>query len=154
MPDTIPNLWSPDIAQNVLPPLAILRTQAGFLGQMTKGLLRAEITSMKTEKWIQYQFDLHAPALGGYRHRLFAVGHEPDTFYPVTVEAECFAGPTTLNEPDFPTAATQDEFLKLIGQVLQSREVRSIIQTLIARSNEFLGGAAGAARTEGGESTP
>ena len=80
------------------------------------------------------------------------VTHKHDLVYPVVVEAECFIPDFTMTMPIAadvfkPTrinklpenqrrAATDEEFIKLVGEVLRSPQVRSLIQSLIARSND------------------
>jgi hypothetical protein len=141
MATTIPNLWSDDISVDVLSPLAILRAQAAQLGRMTKGLLKAEVaTTTGTNKWVQHQLDLMAPVLDYYRHRVLTARHHMDMVYPVTVDAECFNDPT--GSPELGSsreAPTEEEFIQLVRQALQSNEVKLVIQSLIARSNEFRG---------------
>jgi hypothetical protein len=161
MPDTIPNLWPTDIVLNVVSPLAILRTQAGLLAEMTKGLLIAQVSTIKTEHGlVRHLLDLIAPALNGYRHRLLTATHHRDMIYPVTVTAECFPPKNTsasvpggfaefaetlasvqeklasVTGIEKHQAATQQEFIEMVGQILHSAEVRSLIQSLIARTNE------------------
>jgi hypothetical protein len=146
----IPDLWSDDIKVDVVTPLAILRAQTGPISRKTKGILEAEVTTISSEAGrVRHQLDLIASVLDGYRHRLLAATHERDLVYPVTVEAECFKpAPTsgdigealesvTVPEPDWrPRAYTEQEFIDLVSKALRSGEVRSIIQSLIARSNE------------------
>jgi len=146
---TIPDLWSDDIKVDVVTPLAILRAQVGSIQRKTKGLLQAEVTTTTSDAgWVRHQLDLIAPVLDGYRHRLFAATHEKDLVYPVKIEAECFrpespedfaqlfSAVTKFQKDERPTAQTEQEFIELLSQVLHSGEVRSIIQSLIARSNE------------------
>jgi hypothetical protein len=146
----IPDLWSDDIKVDVVTPLAILRAQTGPIRRKTKGILEAEVSTITSEAGrVRHQLDLIAPVLDGYRHRLLAATHEKDLVYPVTVEAECFKpAPTfggsgevlssiTLPKPDWrPRAYTEQEFIDLVSKVLHSGEVRSLLQSLIARSNE------------------
>ncbi len=156
MAGTIPVLWSDDISVDVLSPVAILRAQARPLAEKTKGLLRADIESITSDTGrVKHQFDLIAPALGNFRRRVLTATHQKDLVYPVIVEAECFLpeynspisrvaarmqsassiGPNTL--PDGQRlAATDQEFIKLVGEVFRSSQVRSLIQSLIARSND------------------
>ena len=121
---------------------------------MTKGLLDAEVSTVTSDTGaVQHQLDLIAPALR-YRHRVLTVKHNRDLVYPVTVEAECFQPKPkvqtigemlAISDPfsrpakpeDWrPQANTEQEFIDLVSKVLRSGEVRSIIQSLIARSNE------------------
>jgi hypothetical protein len=141
MAATIPNLWPDDISIDVLPPLALLRTQASLLNKITKGILEAEVTTATNHESeaVQHQLDLIAPALDGYRYRLLTAKHQKDLLYPVTVEAACFppVEDEYIGEDSYSRQAdTQQEFMKLVGQVLRSGEVRSVIQSLIARTNE------------------
>lgn len=139
MTQRIPNLWSEkDVKVEVLSPLAILQTQAANLETMTKGLIEAEITTLTNERGeTLYNLDLVAPALGGYRHRLFGISHKQDMVYPVK-----FILPSSQNFGSmFPfasqlSAETEAEFLEKLGEVLQSNSVNAVIQSLIARSNE------------------
>jgi hypothetical protein len=148
MADSIPNLWSDDISTDVLSPIAVLRSQAGLLGRMTKGLLEAEVTTQsisnissgendKTEILL-HNFDLIAPALNRSRYRIMAVRHDAEMVYPATVEAEIFE-PGEYDEPgtwSWPNAYSESEFIQMVGQVLKSAKVKSTLQSLIARSNE------------------
>ena len=76
---------------------------------------------------------LNCAALGNYRHRLLTAIHKANWVYPVTVEAECFE--TESGNP-LRGAKSQEAFLTLVKQVLTSDDVRSVIESLIARSNE------------------
>jgi hypothetical protein len=155
MSATIPVLWSDDISVDVLSPLAILRAQIGPLSQKTKGILEAEIDTISSESGkVQHQFDLVAPILNNFRRRILIATHQKDLVYPVVVEAECFvpsdnsifkafarSQPPILQNPNQllegqRRAATDEEFIKLVGEVLHSSQVRSLIQSLIARSND------------------
>lgn len=87
-----------------------------------------------------------------------ALGHaQPGKVYPVTVTAECFA-PKSANPMEAlnlgmlrmtdPTviqrkAATDEEFINLVRQVLRSEEVRALIHSLIARINQEAGASQG-----------
>ncbi|CAN5700587.1 hypothetical protein BH23PLA1_BH23PLA1_05790 [soil metagenome] len=163
MAEGIPVLWSDDIKLDTLPPLAILRAQANALRQMTRGLLEAEVTTSKREKGrVEHRFDLIAPGLDGYRHRLFIVSHRAEMVYPVKVETTLHERTAVRRTPRehtiheklaekrptkrlpgaeetdlwTPNAATEQEFVEVVRQILQSNEVRSLIQSLVARSNE------------------
>jgi hypothetical protein len=124
MSQTIPNLWSEkDIKVEVLSPLAILHTQATNLEQMTKGLIETEITVVTSDKGeTVYQLDLIAPALGGYRHRLFAISHHKDMVYPVKfVLPEGQAMPLYARLDGVgEIAETEAAFLEKLGEVLKS----------------------------------
>lgn len=167
MAATIPSLW-PDINVDLVPPVTILRAQATRLGQLTKGILEAEVTTVTGDKdFTMHRLDLIAPALDGRRVRVLTATHRED-YYPLVLEAACFR-PTTANMLEVrkqamemlgsslsgidlrtqapmrewpppndwrPVAANQDDFLRLVGEVLKSMEVRSAIDSLIALSNQ------------------
>ena len=135
---TIPDLWSDDIKVDVVTPLAILLAQVGPMQRKTKGLLQAEVTTTTSNGgWVKHQLDLIAPVLDGYRHRLLAATHERDLVYPVQVDAECFEVSSAEAR-----AHTEEEFIGIVSIALHSHQVRSIIQSLIARSNERRGNTA------------
>lgn len=146
----IPDLWSDDIKVSVLPPIAVLKAQEGLLASKTEGMLRAELTTTQTDNLVQHQLDLIAPSLD-YRERLLSAKHDRDRVYPVLVTAAAFA-PRPLAHLEIPQgapdreklparttqreAATAEDFIGLVKEVLHSVEVRSLIQSLIARINE------------------
>jgi hypothetical protein len=150
MATTIPDLWPDDIKVEVLPPLAILKAQEGLLARKTQGKLQAKLTRTESERLVQYQLDLIAPSLNFYRELLLSARHKRGRYYPVDVTAECLTpkslGPTRArgggmqDDIDSPAvqqrATTDEEFIRLVREVLQSGEVRSLIHSLIARINE------------------
>lgn len=156
MQTTIPDLWSDDIRVDVLRPLVILRSQESLLARKTQGILEAKVSTVTNDVWELHQLDLIAPALNHYRTTLLTAKHARDMVYPVTVRANCFLPKTKSaaealvpglgetvrvlrGEPpgDQREAATQEEFIDLVRQVLRSGEVRALIQSLVARSNEI-----------------
>jgi len=164
MATAIPDLWADDIKVNVATPLMILRTQEGLLAQKTKGILRGQVATTTTDKWIQHQLDLIAPALQNYRITLLRASHHKDAVYPVYVETfrvsperdiagpvAAFAGTasaiqTAMNMklPEGEPAHSEDEFIQLVRKALQSGDARAVIESLIARSNEIHSGEASA----------
>jgi hypothetical protein len=147
MSTTIPDLWSDDIRVDILTPLAILRAQEDLIGQKTQGILEGEVRTTSNDTWMLHQLGLIAPALNHYRVTLLTAKHRQDMVYPVSVTAPCFAPkPRSLlaigairlpgQSPDQRDAATQEEFIELVRQVLHSDDVRASIQSLIALSND------------------
>jgi hypothetical protein len=146
MTDSIPDLWSDDIQVKVLTPVAILRAQASSLRRKTQGLVVAELDTRTSAEYVRHHFDLIAPAANGYRERILTAAHSSKKVYPVTVTAECFAARFNHLSPSLRvlggpprnerTAATQEAFIGLVKEVLQSPEVRGTIESLIAQSNE------------------
>lgn len=143
MSDVVTSYWPDDIAAKVLSPLAVLKIQAGTLSGKTHGILDAEVVSAVSPARTSHELQLVAPALGGERRTILTAGHATKEPYPVTVEADVFKPtPDPDSEPDpyerdwRPVASTVQEFADLVKKVLQSNQVRSAIQSLIARSNE------------------
>jgi len=128
----IPDLWPAELSERVLTPAAILKAQATILGERTKGVLEAEVSSRPEQTKegqlvTVYDFDVIAPALNGYRKTILRVEHGKDIIYPVYIKSL---------GPGIPQAANDQKFLEVLGSHLQSQPVMSLIQTLIARSNE------------------
>jgi hypothetical protein len=111
-------------------------------------MLQAKLTTTETDKLVQHQLDLIAPGLNFYRERLLSATHGREMLYPVTVNAEAFASKpahpmSTLElarlrlDPSltYRKAATDEEFVRLVREVLQSADVRGLIYSLIARIN-------------------
>lgn len=159
MNTAIPDLWADDIKVDVLPPLAILKAQEGLLARKTQGMLEAKLTTTESANLVQHQLDLIAPSLNFYRERLLTATHDRLKLYPVTVASECFApkleisqGPlapiqaavkglsefhrAVVPEAIHRKAATGEEFIQLIREVLRSADVRGLISSLIARINQ------------------
>jgi uncharacterized protein with von Willebrand factor type A (vWA) domain len=155
MAATIPDCWSEDIKVDVLPPVAVLKAQEGLLAQKAQGMLQAKVTATETEKLVQHGLDLIAPALNFYRERLLSATHDRDMPYPVTATAEAFAQkPPDLSPFVTPLsqslaelqqlanpsriqrrAATDEDFVRLVQEVLRSDRVRALIHSLIACIN-------------------
>lgn len=152
MPSAIPDLWPDEVAvTDVLTPSAIMRYQAGQLREKTKSLLEGEVQTAENEGWKLHSFDLLAPALNRYRYRLFSARHRKEMVYPVIVESPCLESKATRNAlldalggAAIPLgqseAATQQEFIDLIGKVLRSDHAKSVIQSLIAQSQDARSG--------------
>lgn len=164
MTTDIPDLWSDDIKVNVLSPIAVLKAQEGLLGRKTHGMLQAKLTTTETATLVQHQLDLIAPSLNFYRERLLSATHDREMLYPVTVTSETFAPrpqnsiqafSATIARATNPSmfqreAATDEEFIRLVREVLQSPEVRSLTHSLIARINQL----SEAGSVESAENTP
>ena len=141
MTTAIPDLWSDDIHVDVLPPIAVLRAQEGLLAKKTQGILQAKLLTSENETRVQHSLFLIAPVLNFYRVEILSAKHDREMIYPVTVTAQCWFSeflPDGDEEIDKRrVAATAEEFINLVRQALRSPEVRGLIESLIARSNEI-----------------
>lgn len=140
MSTAIPDLWPDDIRADVRPPVVVLRAQESLLAKKTQGILQAKLLTSESEKLVNHSLTLIAPALNFYRVNLLSATHDQEMVYPVTVTARCWFSdflPDGGEEIEKRrVAATEEEFIDLVRQALQSAEVRGLIQSLIARSNE------------------
>lgn len=160
LPATVPDLW-PALNYEILAPKTILDRQAEFLRMRGKGMLEAEVSTVTgTKDFVIHRLDLIAVQLGEMRTRVLTATHQAE-YYPVQIEAACFKpkqrtlpiGATGLMEKlqalpqpeerawppegDWrPVAWDQVEFIAKVGEVLKSAEVRSLLESIIARSNE------------------
>lgn len=158
----IPDLW-PSVKFDTLAPATILRRQVEFLQGKGQGVLDAELTTITGQDDFEiHRLDLIAPLIQGQRYRVLVATHRSE-YYPLQVEADCFrpksrtvttpgiAGVSSILGPQsrvedltWPPvsdwrviARSQLEFLQTLGQVLGSDEVRSVIESFVARSNEL-----------------
>jgi hypothetical protein len=146
MPEVAYSLWPPDIKPTTQSPFAILDLQARALTQQTEGVLAGDLRVAKDDQGrTTLYLDMVVPALGGYRQEVLTATHKTEQVYPVRVDAACFrwiavlatvpglSGKKPENE-----AASDEEFRRVVEKVLHSDEVKSVAQSLIARSNETL----------------
>jgi hypothetical protein len=139
MPDEVTSYWPDDFDVKVLSPLAILRIQASALSAKTGGLLDAEVVTATSAKTASHELQLIAPALGGERRTVLTVTHAVNEPYPARLAAAVFEPDVDSydpNEDPRPEASTVQEFKDLVKQVLQSKQVRATMQSLLARSQE------------------
>jgi len=149
MPD---NFWPEDItASTVRPPVAILKEQASLLGKKTNNVVEglvSELATLDEQDRIEHVFSLVAPALGGYRYRLFTMGHDI-RMYPLTIRVDSenynLVNPKT---PDKETVAdrlrrqrnefkvdNEPELKDLLKKIFATRKTRQIIGAMLAQSS-------------------
>jgi hypothetical protein len=138
MSDSIPVLWPRDISVSVRSPLAILRAQADPLEKATKGYLRIDIftSGVGGSDEVVHMMDLVAVPLNSYRYTLLGVTHKKERVYPATIEATCFAADGYSTAADSYHAFGEDDFIAILGRILNSQTVRSVIDALLAKINE------------------
>lgn len=96
MSATIPSLWPDDIRVDILPPLVLLKVQAAKIGELTRGVLDAEVTTVTGQSdFVVHRLDLIAPELDDSRYRILSATHRSE-FYPVVIEAEVFKPKPTV----------------------------------------------------------
>ena len=143
MTDVAQDVWPNDIAVDVVPPAALLRIHAQRLGPLTQGILRSEVRTVNGPgKEYAHQLDVIAPALDNYRRTVLVLRHDSE-YYPVRVVSDGFMrvdrpSPLPTSEDTERIAGSQRELISYLREALRSTRMKSVIQTLIARSNERL----------------
>ncbi len=139
MAEMIRNLWPDDVIKaEVLTPLTIMKHQAGLLREKTNGLLCAEVRTENESGEVKHTFEIIVAALDNYRYQLFQISHASDLVYPATVIADSLLDP--FANVEYPQAASQDELFDLISVVLNAKDAKSVLHSLIARANEITKG--------------
>lgn len=143
MENRIRNLWPEDISVDVLSPVAALRSQAGLLREKTKGLVDAEVVDetikVNQSEQVQLRLNLIAPMLKNARFGILTATHDSEQVYPVEVQADIFR-PTDESDVGYwspPLAVDESEFFQLLRKVLNSPHTKSLINSIIARSNDL-----------------
>lgn len=103
-------------------------------------MTRAETVEGKPPQLV-HQFFVIAPQLANYRRGLFSVEHESPGAYPASV-ISWYLLPKGRDPEDYEfepprmVCDTQEEFLNAVRKILQSREVASLLESLIAQIND------------------
>ena len=130
MADTTIDLWPSDFGSPEIEyPDVILKQQAALLGDKTQHLVEAEVHSpdngLLLRDKILKTFYLVAPALAGYRYRLFTIQYDVNP-YPVIITGYSDAGGRICQ--------TKTEFLTALKDLFASDETRRVIASLLAQS--------------------
>jgi hypothetical protein len=137
------NLWPDELDKiEIKAPVAILREQAALLGQKTKNLVKAAVERLDANafwpgpsKPFNYRFVIVAPALGGYRFRLFDISHD-EALYPVFISldedlaSEVF-DPSPVQKDD------EGEFMAFLAEIFRSGKARQVIGAILAQSSDM-----------------
>jgi hypothetical protein len=150
MATDIPDLWGPEIKLDVLTPTMILNAQAEKLKEKTKGVILADFFARMRGNIKTLVFDIRAPAVANFRVRIMTVRHHSDRIYPAVVTSRSLHRgdrsipdeiliqiPENESYNSFP-CFTSNEFVNVVAQVLRSVDVQSVIESLIAKSNEAM----------------
>jgi hypothetical protein len=129
------DLWSPEIRVDVLSPYTILQMQAGFLKKRTGGIIDAIVDKTENAESAEVTLDVVATALNHRERVLTAIYTAPNKPYPVKVEAIGIRD-KRANLIPYRWASTEEGFMNLLRESLQSEEMNTLIQSLIARTNE------------------
>lgn len=130
------NLW-PKIDKGYnSPPIDILEKQGGYLEAESDKVLTYDIDTgifedakwSKSGKALKSSFYIHAPHLNDYKYLLLYIIHDFLDIYPIHVGFFQNEGGV------LPTANNEQEFEKMIEEILGSDKTKHIINTLYSRS--------------------
>jgi hypothetical protein len=117
------DLWPPEIDTGFdASPLSVLRDQARRLGSRTNYKLLAELRTFPVGQNLRHNFEIVAPALGGYRYLLFSVTHPPELF-PMTVDID----------GEQSSILHDDGFTQWLRQALSSERTKKILASLFSQ---------------------
>jgi hypothetical protein len=146
MPIEIPDLWGDDFQVEVLSPILILRMQAEAIQKKTRGILLGEVSTRiaePDETQLGYAIDIHnldliAPAIN-YRESILEVWHKVDRYYPIFIKLpeEIEWEKPSIKSSSSKRASSEEEYIHYLGVALQSSPSRSVISTLLAKSNDL-----------------
>ncbi|MDQ6787846.1 MAG: hypothetical protein M3033_13650 [Acidobacteriota bacterium] len=126
------DLWGELEVAPIKTPVSILREQGSLLEQKTKGVLTVSIPSSQqasgNEARFVHSFSIRVPSLN-YTYLLFSITHKI-TLYPVTF----IGAPEILEGKSSKIAKDEQEFLKILGQILKSQKTQSILNALLSQS--------------------
>jgi hypothetical protein len=129
------NLWGelPSVDE-VRTPNMILSEQAAKLGELTRNILRGEVSQVSdvAPGFFAYALDIVAPVLDDFRVTVLRVSHAL-ALYPVAVE-DPFDDSPGWDEIPTPECQSQEEFVGLVRRILGSRAVHGVIANLLAQS--------------------
>jgi hypothetical protein len=151
--ERIPDLWPESLRVDVLTPYAVISAQATKLKERTQGLVEGLVSSRAVPPGlICHTFDLFAPVLS-FRYTLFRLWHQESMPYPVALWASQESPSTPPADiaralSDIRSSVASDVVLDEEALIIRLRNefehptTRTVIGSLIARSNEFRTGSA------------
>jgi hypothetical protein len=118
------DFWPDDIGQSDLrTPVSLLREQAVALGEKTKNVVTAEVTSSAAGEAFTHFLVLLAPAVN-YRYQLITIQH-PITLYPMTA---------MISGGSWARIDSEDGFIQWLKAALTSDKTKGVIRALIAQA--------------------
>lgn len=137
-PEVIPD-FTPAIRTDYQSPYIILQMQTSFLKKKTGGVLDAlvDLVEADTGDGAQVTFDIQAPVLN-YRERVLTVTYKSAFLpYPANVQAFIKLKPDVGSfEMSSITVDSQEKFQEVLQQLFWSKEMSTLCQSLIAKTNE------------------
>lgn len=123
MSEIVGDLWPSDLVHPVpASPIAIMKQQAQRLGEKTGNLVLGDVHPVMDKQWVNLIFDLVMPLLENYRFELLKAAYPAHQIYPMNIYV--------MNGEKQPVA-TQEEFVRVLGEYLKSDRVRSVISSFV-----------------------
>jgi hypothetical protein len=135
------NLWPNFTIEKVRGPKTILQEQAGFLKQMTQGVLNADVLTRTSENQFYHFFRIISPSLNNYKYTLFTISHGADSF-PVNLDVNGEDSLLAVLSGSFASDSSGYEFkidhesglTHALSLIFQAPSTMRIIQNLYSQS--------------------
>ncbi len=141
------DLWGDIVTEPIKTPLSILKEQGALLERKTKGILTVGVkvdsvrennlsafpflfnNNLPKNAILRYAFYIKSPSLN-YSYHLFSV------FQPVEIFPSIFDVSIFEDEENKLMANDENEFITILGEILQSPKTQRIISSLFSQSTE------------------
>jgi hypothetical protein len=144
------DLWPSEIKPfaNVRVPVSILKEQASMLGYKTGNIVLAEVKQKIIDREFEeeysesfiYNFYLVAPALEGYRYKLFFIRYDI-ALYPLRIYMdedilnEILSDESDTIKSSYVVVESEEDFLEYLRKIFGSKKTKRVINSLIAQTN-------------------
>ena len=141
--DEAADVWPDVINAFIQPPRMVMDLTLAGLENKTNRLLKSSSYTTKANDLAIHTFSVIAPALNDFEQELVRIRHQLDVYYPCFVSTSSpdnvIASELNLNyEPGKGIRAANDQELKqILKKVVNSKDVTTLLVSLLARSNEL-----------------
>ena len=131
------NLWEDIIFINkseITPtPLKIIKKQAEYLTEATKGILTGKVEFFSSEKKeLKHIFGIKATFLHGYEYPLLILVQNPEELYPCKIQL------SISNDNNVKIINSEKELMDFLKEIFAASNVKKVISTLISQSDVTL----------------
>ncbi|HLX64675.1 MAG TPA: hypothetical protein VKX17_25615 [Planctomycetota bacterium] len=131
------SLWPNDLTQtSAHTPVHILKEQAQYLANATKGLVIGRVTTIGlADEKFSSALDLIVPAIRSYSYQLLRMDHDL-SLYPVTIWAKSneMTTATLMGQPQKRQVNNEQEFIAVLKEIFESKSTREILSALMAQA--------------------
>ncbi len=122
------SLWGEiETAEEVVPPVTILKRQASELGKMTHQILQGDVEVDRRNDTFNLDFYITAPVLDNYRYWVLRLA-QPMDMYPVRLL------PAQQDGQNWIKCTDEEQLLAELAKVLSSPRIKRTIGMLLAQS--------------------